>query len=232
MLTLSKEGGARSALPFSVTGGLAGIGFAALILLSNAVLVPAGLPAPGAADAEALDFYGSPPAALPAVLALGPLTWVLSTVFASAALAALWGGGPRGGSGWALVGFAGVLLQNGTFLAVTALRFALADGGVGTPGLWAFQDALFLLNGTFLALALTGFSLGGLRAGLIGRGLGRLGLVAAALHAASATLTPLIRDGDGPLGLLGLTGWLLWTGWLIGYGLALVRRPGDVGARS
>ncbi|WP_432742898.1 2-oxoglutarate/malate transporter [Streptomyces sp. JH002] len=232
MATLVNIGRRRRALPFSRLGGFAALGFATMIVLSNAVLVPMGLPTPGAGLAEARDFYGSAPAALPAVLALGPLTWALSTVFAAAAVAVLWRAEHVHATAWSLVGLAGVLLQNGTFAAVTALRLALADGGAGTGGLWALQDALFLLNGTFLGLALTGFSLAGVRAAVIGRRLGGLGLLAATLHFASATLTPLITGGDGPLGLLGLIGWLLWVIWLAGYGRALVRLRGTVGGGS
>ena len=98
-----------------------------------------------------------------------------------------------------------------------------ADGVGANTGLWALHDALFTLNGTFLALALVGLSLGGLRTGLIRPWHGRWGLVSAALLFASAVLTPLVLDRVGPLGLLGLTGWLMWVVWIVVYGIVLMR---------
>ncbi|RCV50873.1 hypothetical protein DEF23_12515 [Marinitenerispora sediminis] len=127
------------------------------------------------------------------------------------------------GEAWSLVGFAGLLLQNAAFAGVVALRLALAHDSTAAPALWALHDALFTLNGTFLALALLGLSVGGLRAGLIHPWHGGLGLLAAALLLASATLAPLVIEHGAPLGLLGLTGWLLWVVWIVGYGIVLMR---------
>ena len=91
------------------------------------------------------------------------------------------------------------------------------------PALWALHDALFTLNGTFLALALIGLSISGLRAGLIRPWHGTLGLLSAALLFSSATLTPLVIDHAGPFGLLGLVGWLMWVAWIVAYGITLIR---------
>lgn len=202
-------------------GGLAGVGFATLIVLGNVVLVPAGLPTPGTAPGEAVEFFGANAGVVGAVTALAPLTWALATLFGATAVAVLWRVEPV----WALVGFAGILLQNGTFAGVMALRLALSttDDPTGTPGLWALHDALFTLNGTFLALALVGLSVAGRRAGLIRPWHGRLGLVAAGLLFASASGTAPVIDHSGPLGLLGLTGWLLWVVWIACYGVVLMR---------
>lgn len=144
-------------------------------------------------------------------------------------MAVLWPSERERGEAWSLAGLAGLVLQNGAFAAVIALRLALAstagrDDGA-TAGLWALHDALFTLNGTFLALALLGLTLAGLRSGLVRRWHGGLGLLSAALLFTSATLTPLVTDHAGPLGLLGLTGWLLWVVWLVVYGISLARNP-------
>jgi hypothetical protein len=85
------------------------------------------------------------------------------------------------------------------------------------------HDALFTLNGTFLALALVGLSLSGVRSRLIRPWHAALGLVSAALQFASAAATPLVIAGTGLLGLLGLAGWLLWVVWIVAYGIALIR---------
>lgn len=231
MKTVGKTGGPTSA--FSRISGIAGIGFAVLIVLGNVLLVPAGLPRTGTTTDEVITFFatGSGADAVALATVLTPLTWILATVFGAGAVATLWRSERERGEAWSLVGVAGVLLQNGAFAAVVALRLALAtsteEDDRATAGLWALHDALFTLNGTFLALALLGLTLAGLRSGLIHRWHGGLGLLAAALLFGSATLAPLVVDHTGPLGLLGLAGWLLWVGWLVVYGITLTRNPVD-----
>ncbi|MCT2583453.1 hypothetical protein [Actinophytocola gossypii] len=212
-------------LNFARTGGLAAIGFAVLIVLANLVLVPAGLPLTGAETGDVVAFFTAHAGITGIGTAVIPLAWVLATVFGAAAVAVLWPAERERGDAWSLVGFAGLLLQNATFASVVAIRLAL--GLDPDAPLWPLHDALFTLNGTFLALALTGLSLAGRRTGLLAAWHGRLGLVAAALLFASATLTPLVIEAEGPLGLLGLAGWLLWVGWLVGYGVTLLRLPGQ-----
>ncbi|RZQ60321.1 hypothetical protein EWH70_30210 [Amycolatopsis suaedae] len=139
-------------------------------------------------------------------------------MFAAGALAALWSADRV----WALVGFAGVVLQNAVFSVVIALRLALAGEGA-TGGLWRLHDVLIAFNGTFLALALVGFTLGGRRAGLVRRWHAAVGLTGAALLFAGATLAPWVTAEQGPLSLVGLAGWLLWAVWLGVYGVTLLR---------
>lgn len=87
--------------------------------------------------------------------------------------------------------------------------------------MWPLHDALFTLNGAVLALALVGLTLAGRSIDLIPSWQGAVGLPAAALLFASATLAPLVVEQGGPLGLLGPAGWLLWVVWLVAYGVAL-----------
>ncbi|TQM83029.1 hypothetical protein FHX81_5442 [Saccharothrix saharensis] len=208
--------------PFVRVAGFAGLGFATLIVLANVIVVPTGLPPTGADTADAVAYFSANRAVVGLTSALTPAAWVLSTVFAAGAVAALWRSDRDRGAAWSLVGFAGVLLQNGAFAGVTALRLALVDDPTGV--LWPLHDALFTLNGVFLALALLGLSLAGRHAGLIARWHAGLGLLSAALLFSSATLTPWIVRHAGPLGLLGLTGWLLWVAWIVAYSTALIRR--------
>jgi hypothetical protein len=198
-------------------GGAGAIGFAIMIVLANAIVVPAGFPRAGTEIGEAVAFFTDHAGIVGLSSALAPAAWVLVTVFAAGALTALW----HTERGWALVGFAGLLLQNSVFAGVIALRLALASNPDGA--LWPLHDALFTLNGTFLAIALTGLSIAGLQAGLIRPWHGTLGLVSAVLMFTSATLTPLVIDHDGPLGLLGLGGWLLWVVWHVAWGVTLLR---------
>lgn len=200
-------------------GGAAAIGFAFTIVLGNVIAVPAGFPVPGTEIGDAVAFFTDHAGVVGLASALAPAAWVLATVFGAGALTALW----QTERGWALVGFAGLLLQNAAFAGVVALRLALAANPDGT--LWPLHDTLFTLNGTFLAIALTGLSIAGLRAGFIRPWHGVLGLVSAVLMFTSATLTALVVDHEGPLGLLGLSGWLLWVAWLVVWGFKLVRSP-------
>ncbi|MGA5895386.1 DUF4386 family protein [Streptomyces venetus] len=219
---------APAAMSFDRISGLSALGFAALIVAGNVVLVPAGLPRTGAGIEEVDRFFRAHGGLVGLGSAVTPAAWVLATLFGAGAVRALWRSERDRGEAWALLGFAGLVLQNAVFTAVIAIRLALAstaaDGAGADVGLWALHDALFTLNGTFLALALAGLSVGGLRAGLIRRWHGRWGLVSASLLMGSAVLTPLVMDHAGPLGLLGLAGWLMWVVWLVVYGLVLMRR--------
>ncbi|MGX2998815.1 2-oxoglutarate/malate transporter [Streptomyces sp. JNUCC 64] len=221
----------KEVLPLSSSGaaGLAALGFALSITLGNAVLVPAGLPPTGSPLSEVTEFFADRGTAVALGSATAPAAWLCAALFGAGALAALRRHGRGRGEVGAVVGLVGLVLQNGAFAGVVALRLALASAGLpdGTAarGLRALHDALFTLNGAFLATALVGLSAAGLRAGLLARWHGVLGLVAAALMFASATLTPLVIEDRGPLGLLGLAGWLLWVVWTGAYGVVLLRLP-------
>lgn len=218
---------------FSRICGLAALGFAAMITLSNVIQVPAGLPAAGAGLDEVVAFFGAESRIVGIGSALTPAAWVLATMFGAGVVSVLWGSERSRGEAWSLLGLAGLVLQNAAFAGVIAIRLALASMAAGTAsnergavaGLWALHDALFALNATFLALALVGMSVGGLRAGLIRRWHGRLGLVSAALLFASATLTTWFFGRSDAFGLLGLAGWLLWVVWIVAYGVTLIRHP-------
>jgi hypothetical protein len=215
-------------MDFARISGVAALGFALLIVAGNVVVVPAGLPRTGAGIGEVDGFFSAHGDLVGLGSALTPAAWVLATLFGAGAVRVLWRSERNRGEAWALLGFAGLVLQNAVFTGVVAIRLALASTaaeGIGADtSLWALHDALFTLNGTFLAIALLGLSVGGLRGGLIRPWHGRWGLVAAALLFGSAVLAPLVIDHAGPLGLLGLAGWLMWVVWLVVYGVALIRR--------
>ncbi|MEU6393894.1 2-oxoglutarate/malate transporter [Streptomyces sp. NPDC046939] len=216
--------------------GIAALGFALLIVMGNVIVVPAGLPRTGA-DPGAVDAFFSTKGDLVGISSLlTPAAWGLATLFGAGAVRALWQSERARNEAWSLLGFAGIILQNAAFSAVIAIRLALAstaaDGTEASVGLWAVHDALFTLNGTFLALALVGLSIGGRHAGIIRVWHHVLGLASAVLLFTSATLTPLVIDHSGPFGLLGLTGWLLWVVWVVAYGIVLIRLERDRGARS
>ncbi|NYI07211.1 2-oxoglutarate/malate transporter [Allostreptomyces psammosilenae] len=216
-----------TAMSFSRISGMAALGFAFMIVFANVIALPAGLPATGADIGDVEAFFGTRDDVVGVGSALTPAAWALATVFGAGAVCALRPSERDRGEGWSLLGFAGLVLQNATFAGVIAIRLALTttageDTGA-TSGLWALHDALFTLNGTFLALALIGLTVAGRNAGLIRGWHGALGLLSAALLFTSATLTPLVVEHAGPLGLLGLAGWLMWVVWIVAYGATLIR---------
>lgn len=225
-------------LRFDRLAGLAGLGFVLLLLVANVVLTAAGFPTPSeAADTgEITAVFATGAGALRLASALLPAAWLLATVFAAGVCAALWRSGRARAEAWALVGLAGVLMQSAVFTGVEASRLAVAAAAVhapgAVPGLWGLYNALFGFNQVFLATALLGLSLGGLRAGAIRRWLAVLGVLAAALLFASATASPFGEDGANPLAVLGLAGWLLWLVWIVGYSIALIRGIDDRAATS
>jgi len=207
---------------FRIYSGVSTIVFAAMIAGLNALLVPTGAPSPGAGVTEALNFYENSALVL-WTGSLIPLAWVFSTLFSAGVL---WRVRDTAGQPWGLVGFAGVLAQNVTFTIVIGIRLAVssADDLEGIDLLWNLHEALFGLNGTFLALAMVGFSMAGRASGVIGRIHAGIGFTGAVLLAVSACLTPAVVGGNSAVGLFGLTGWLLWVGWLVVYGVRLLPR--------
>lgn len=212
-------------LPFSRVAGGAAIGFALLIVAGNVITAPAGLPHTAADIGQVTTFFAEEGTALAFASSLIPAAWIMAVVFGAGVVAVTRDSERALGEAWSLVGLCGLVLQNAAFAVVVALRLALSvtDGQSAPAALWALHDAGFTLNGTFLALALLGMSIGGIRAGLIRGWHAGLGLVAAALLFGSATLAPLVIEHGGALGQVGLAGWLLWVVWIIIYGAALIR---------
>lgn len=220
-------------VPFARVAGVAAIGFATAILGVNLILVPTGAPTPGAPAADAVAFYADADP-MTVVGVLFPVTWMLATLFAAGALAALRTAERAAGTAWAMVGVAGVLAQNITFSGVIAIRLAVgaAEDLTGSALVWTLHDALFGLNGTFLAMAMIGFSVGGVTTGFIRPWHAALGLTGAGLQLVSASLTPVVIASSGPLGLIGLIGWLLWVAWIVIYGIRLLQGRSAPAARS
>lgn len=212
---------------FRRVAGIAGIGFALVILGANLILAPAGLPKPGTDPQTAVAFFVDHRDLVALAMAPVPLGWFCAVLFGAGVLAALRPAERTAGTGWSLVGFAGLLLQNATFTVIVGIRYALGISNGDGAALWALQDALLALNGTFLATALVGLTVAGRIGGLVKPWHAAIGFLAAALQFTAATITPLIIDHDGPLGLIGLFGWLLWAVWFVVYGIALLRTARD-----
>ncbi|MCM0639382.1 hypothetical protein [Cellulomonas wangsupingiae] len=208
--------------------GAAGIGFVALLVVANLVLTSAGVPLP--TDHPTLRELGDVHAvqgdALRTASALMPAAWLLATVFAAGLAVSAWEPASPARRTWALVGFAGVVMQCVTFAGAESARLALGaaavDGPAAVAGLWGLHRASFGFNQVFLATALLGFAL----SRPVPRWHAGVGLTGAVLLLASATLAPYGVGGAQPLALAGLVGWLLWLVWIAVAGVRLLRDPG------
>ncbi|MUL41090.1 hypothetical protein FZ103_07825 [Streptomonospora sp. PA3] len=207
--------------------GLAGIGFVVAAIAVNIVYVRARLPLPGTAASleAAAGAYAGIGEALKKPSVAAPLSWVCTTVFAAGLLSVLWRGGSGAGA-WALVGFAGVLMQNATFTVVEALRFGMASAAAESrgalAGLWGLSNVLFGFNQVFLAIALLGFTAAGAGSGLIPGWHAALGYASAALLFLSSSASPFNADGTDRTALVGLVGWLGWAAWIVAYSIVLL----------
>ncbi|MCM6772455.1 hypothetical protein NDR87_00770 [Nocardia sp. CDC159] len=214
-------------MTFTALAGWAGIGFVVLAIAINAAYLRGRLPMPVGAGSfdEVVAAFAAAADALRKPSVAAPAGWLCTTVFAAGMLSVLWHG-ETDAAAWALVGFAGVLMQNATFTVVEALRFGLAAAARrdrdSVAGLWGTTTVLFGLNQTFLALALLGFTAAGAHTGFLPTWHAILGYLSAALLFASASLSPYNADGRSTLAPIGLVGWLGWASWIIASGVALI----------
>jgi hypothetical protein len=215
-------------MAFTSLAGLGGIGFVLGAIAANLVYVRAGLPLP--ASGKSLDAVTDSFAFVadtmkrPSVIA--PALWLFTTLFAAGLLSVLWRAGSGAGA-WALVGFAGVVMQNATFTCVEALRFGMSSAAThdraSVAGLWSLSNVLFGFNQVFLATALLGFTAAGAGAGLTAGWHVWLGYGSAALLFISSSASPYNADSTNRIALAGLIGWLGWATWIVAYSVTLLR---------
>ncbi|RKR86656.1 hypothetical protein BDK92_0904 [Micromonospora pisi] len=223
-------------MSFTRLAGIAGMGFVVILIVANLLLTMAGFPTPSEAASldEITTVFAAESGALRLASALLPMAWLLATVFAVGVCVCLRSDERTRTNPWSLVGLAGVLMQSVVFTSVEATRLALIsaaqDDGGSVAGLWGLYTALFGFNQVFLATALLGLSMFGIRTGAIARWHAGTGLLAATLLFATATTSPYGVGGVNPLALLGLTGWLLWLVWIVAYSVVLIRRAPKLSA--
>ena len=215
-------------MSLTLAAGLGGLGFVVAAIAVNVAFTRARLPMPVSGyDLDAVvDSFATVGDGLKRPSVFAPVMWLCTTVFAAGLLAQLWRGGTAAGA-WALVGFAGVLMQNVTFACIEALRFAVAaaarhDRGA-TAALWDMFVVLFAFNQVFLVVALLGFSVAGAGDGFIPAWHAWLGYVSAALLFISSSAGPYAVSGGHRFGPVGLVGWLGWVVWIVVYSVALLR---------
>lgn len=207
--------------------GLGGLGFVLTAVVLNVCYIRIGLPQPTTslplnAISDSLAAVGGR-LKRPSIIA--PATWLFTTLFAGGVLSAVWDSSAQT-TAWALVGFAGVLMQNATFMVVEALRFgavsAAAQSRESVTGLWALSSVLFGFNQVFLAIALLGFTAAGSSIGLVPAWHAWLGYLSAALLFLSSMAGPYNVDGTNRVAVIGLIGWFGWAAWIVAYSITLL----------
>lgn len=207
--------------------GVGGIGFVLLAILLNVIYARVGLPLPtsGQPLGTITDSLATIGDRLKQSSVIAPATWLCTTLFAAGLLSALWRGEAETDT-WALVGFAGVLMQNATFMVVEALRSGLASAAThdrgSVAGLWALSGVLFGFNQVFLAIALLGFTAAGSSLDVIPVWHIWLGYLSAALLFISSLASPYNADGTNRIAVTGLVGWLGWAAWIVAYSITLL----------
>ena len=218
-------------MSYSKMAGLAGVVFVALVAGFNVVIGSSSPPANDASAAEIASYYTAN-GHVPVVLSIvAPFVWVSLLVFGSGVFARVRVHDNSKDAAWSYVGLLGILMQNGFFAIVVATEVALgvgaatlsSDAGL-TETIWRFQRAMFTLNGTSLAIALTGLSVASLRAGFIPRWHAYVGFLGAGLFLISAAATMPIVEGE-PIVFAGLAGFLLWLVWVLAMSVRLIREP-------
>jgi hypothetical protein len=215
-------------MSFTNLAGLGSFGFVLVAITINVIYIRAGLPLPvsGQSLDAVTDAFAKMSDALKRPSVFGPASWLFTTVFAAGLLSVLWRGGSGSGT-WALVGFAGVLMQNATFMCVEAMRFGIAQASIhnrgSVAGLWDFSHVLFGFNQLFLVTALLGFTVAGESTGLIPSWHIWLGYLSAVLLFLSSSASPYNVDGANRVALISLIGWLGWIAWIIAYSITLLR---------
>ena len=211
--------------------GIGGICFVVVVVIANIILGATSPPAYDASVEEIASYYAKNKAAIKVAVLLTPVGWALLAVFASGVFLIVRPIESERGEAWSVLGLIGVILQNATFavvigtdVALVLQADALADSPGATRALWILQKAMFHLNGAWLGLALIGFALGALRAGLTPKWQGFGGLIGGVIAIIGAIPVVAVAGGSA-LFVIGLIGFLSWQLWLLIMAIRMVTRP-------
>lgn len=206
-------------------GGLAGLSFVSIVGLVNIILGASGMPRSGASRAEVQTYFADHGDTVALACSLATLVWLCLAVFGAGLVARMRQQAPERVESWPLLGLGGVILQNALFAGVVGTQVVLGTADLSDDSrwlVWQLHNALFTLNGTSLAIILLAFSVAGLRAGMIRRWHGAVGLTAATILQISSLTTPFHEDSEA-LASVGLLGFVLWLVWVTTYSLVLLR---------
>jgi hypothetical protein len=218
---------AQRAVNADHVAGWLGVGFAALLVVQNA-LRAAGAPANDAPASDVLRYVDSAQGTLSILLALFVPGLLALFGFVSGLLARARRLGYD--SAWSTFGLIGVILIGGMFAASNAIEAALVASApqlAADPSLvsllWHFHTATFALNFAAIGAALLGLSRVSLAIGLISRPVALLALVGAGLLFAGAIPVVSVAAGSAWF-YVALPGFGLWIVWLVATGVGLIRQ--------
>jgi hypothetical protein len=210
--------------------GPAGIAFAVSVAVQNVWAGAAGInPANDAPATSVLAKFAEHADAHGVLSAWVGVNLVLIGLFLAGAHARL----RRSAPAWANLGLLGGVLLMALFALVNVPRVALAlgaDGWQGEPALvdalWDLHLATFAYAGIALGLALLGFSLAAVSAGMVPRWFRIVGPVgAAAIIAFSVPVQAAAAGSEATMG--GALGFVAWLAFLVVFGVRLWRDPAD-----
>jgi hypothetical protein len=221
-LTSQRETGLTSAK----IGGIAGLGFAAGVIVQNAVLL-AGSPLPGANLEDVVRFYTDSSARITiangwvAINAAFLLTFVsvISNRLAQEPASAIWG---------RIAYAAGIALfavfATATFLQIVLVnRMSSLEGERAVLGLlWDLHSAAFTMSVIALGVLLLSLSIGALATPVVPRWTAGLGVAGGVLALTAGMFSFNMIDG-GPALFLGFAGFGAWVVWLITASIRLLR---------
>lgn len=214
-------------MAITTLAAMSGVGFVLMLIILNFAYIRVGLPAP--TSGQSMETIAGSLAAIGGRLqrlsVVVPFAWVFTTVFATGLLSTLWRGNMETDA-WALVGFAGVLMQNVVFTAAEALRFGMTSAAAhdrgSVVGLWRLTDVLICFNQVFLAMAILGFTVAGTSLGFIPAWHTWLGYLTAGLMIVFSSLTPYTVGGASRFALAGLIAAFGWGAWIVSCSIALL----------
>jgi hypothetical protein len=205
--------------------GIAALGFAAGVVVQNAIL--AGAPTPDMSFSEAARWYAENRTRAAAAGAIVGINLPLLLIFA-ATMREL-GRANESARRWMHVGAFGAVGMVAVFGAVAAGKIAsvlLAEAGDSSAfaAVWTLHNAAFAINLSVLGTAFLGFALGAHAAGLTHAWQRAVGVVGAVLLLAAGLAGTAVTDGS-PVVFVGFGGFVLWLVWLVTTGTGLLRRP-------
>ena len=210
-------------------GGLAGVAFGLSVVLQNVWLGASGIdPGVDAGAAVIVSKFAENATAHGVLAAWVGVNLVLMALFLAAAHTRLRAAEPA----WSMLGTIGGVLLMALFALVSVPRVALALGAADMEGepalvdaLWHMHTAVFAYAGIMLGIALLGFSLAAVGAGLVPRWFRVVGPIGAFAIIGFSVPVQVSASGS-PATMVGGIGFLAWLLFLVVFGLRLWRVEG------
>lgn len=226
MATAELAVGQRAQWTAARIGGIAGLGFAAGVILQNAVLLSSS-PAPGAGLEEIVRFYTDSSTRVMISNGLVATNAVFFLIFVSVITSRL--GEHAESAIWGRIAYAAGIALLPIFATVAFLQVVLvtriaelqAEPAVLSL-LWELHSAAFAMTGIALGALLCSLSIGALTAKVVPGWTAGLGIIGGVLLLTSGAFAFNMIDG-GPALFIGFAGFATWVLWLVAASIRLLR---------